>query len=275
MKFFALHVRGVEEKRLDLLRSACHQIKIPFVPLDPTAFDFSKPSPVRKGDIVYRVSRGKMLRFFEDFLVRPGVVTFYSSQYARKPHPFLLEKCGIPVPDNILCVTNDRKQLEQYVKKLGGFPVVLKALGGTRGMGVMKVDSMSSLISMAGFLLQQGKFFFLRKFLPVKSSARFIVLGTKVVASLEYRATNGDFRTNSGNILKVKQKKFPRDLEELAVLVTSAMGWEFGGVDVLVYQGKAYVSEVNFPCNFVRAQDASKKDIALMMVKYLAEKAKG
>ncbi len=274
MIFYALHVPGVEDERLELLRAACKRLKISFRALSPSGFDFSRPSPVRKGDIVYRISRGKLLRFFEDYIVRPGCITFYQDVIFHKPDPFFLEKHDIPVPKTVFCLTREKKLLMNYVKEIGGFPVILKALGGTHGMGVIKIDSFSALKSMADFLLAQGKLFVLKQFLPVKTSARFIVLGDKVVASIEYVARDNDFRTNSAKTLTVRPKKYSKALEELAVRATHAMGWEFGGVDILIHKGKPYVSEVNFPCNFVRAQNALNKDVALLMVQYLQAKAK-
>ncbi len=273
MTFYALHIPGMEEERLEQLRGACQKLKIPFKALDPSSFDFSKPSPVKEGDIVYRLSRGKLLRFFEDYIVRPGCVTFYANDLFHKPDPFLLEKQDIPVPKTIFCLNKDKNQLMNSAKKLGGFPIILKALGGTRGMGVMKIDSLSALVGIADFLLGQGKLFVLKQYLPVKTSARFIVLGYKVIASLEYVAADHDFRTNSAKNLKVKPRKYSKALEDLAVCATRAMGWEFGGVDILIHGGKPYVTEVNFPCNFVRAQKVTKKDVALQMVKYLQEKS--
>jgi hypothetical protein len=273
MIFYALHLPGVEKERLELLKKACKKLKVPFKALDPQTFDFSKPSPVKKGDIVYRTSRGKLLRFFEDYIVRQGCVTFYRDVIFHKPDPFFLEKNNIPVPKTVFPVTGDRKLLAGYVKALGGFPIILKALGGTRGMGVIKIDSFSALKSMAEFLLGQGKLFVLKQFLPVKTSARFIVLGGSVIGSIEYVATDHDFRTNSAKNLKVKAKKYPKSLQDLAVRATQAMGWEFGGVDILIHKGKPYVTEVNFPCNFVRAQNVLKQDIALQMVRYLRDKS--
>lgn len=273
MTFFALSIASAKSERLEPLKMACKKLGIAFQALDPYSFDFSKPSPVKKGDMIYRTNRGKLLRFFEDYIVQPGVVTFYNNELFHKPDPFLLQKQGIEVPKTIFCLSNDRKQLAGYVKKLGGFPIVLKALGGTRGMGVVKVDSFPSLFSLVDFLTSQGKLLVLRQYIPVKASARFIVLGDEVIASLEYKAPNNDFRTNAAQKLSVKSKKYPKMFEEMAVRATKAMGWEFGGVDILIHGGKGYVSEVNFPCNFIRAQKATGKDIAFQMVKYLQQKS--
>ena len=277
MTFFALHIAANKTNRLEPLRAACEKLGVDFVALDPSDFDFSAPSPVKKGDIVYRTNRGKQLRFFEDYLVRKGVVTFYQNEIFHKPDPFMLEKNGIATPKSIFCFSRRRKMLTDYVAKLGGFPIVVKALGGTRGMGVMKVESFPVLFSIVDFLMAQGKLLVLKKFIAVKNSARLIVLGNKVIASIEYEAPQRDFRTNALQKPVVKPKKYSAAIEALAVKATQAMGWEFSGVDILIDSGaskKAYVAEVNFPCNFMRAQKTLDQDIALQMVKFLVAKSK-
>ena len=274
MIFYALHIAGEEDQRCQLLESACRKLKIQFKQLDPYTYDFSKASPVKAGDIVYRVSRGKLLRFFEDFIVKKDTVTFNLYPLLHRPDAFLLEKQHISTPRTIFCATNDHEDLLSYVKKVGGFPVVLKALGGTRGMGVIKIDSVTSLFSIVDYLISQNKFVVMREFIPVKTSARLIVLGDQVAASMEYVAGNHDFRTNQAKDPRVVPKKFAKNIEELAIKATHAMGWEFGGVDVLINGKKAYVTEVNYPCNFVRAHKVLKKDVALEMVKYLQQKSR-
>lgn len=207
MTFYALNIAKQESLRLLPLQDACKKLGVDFVALDPYDFDFSKPSPVKKGDIVYRVNRGKQLRFFEDYLVRTGVVTFYKNEMFHKPDPFMLHKQGIATPKTIFCFSRRRKMITDYVAQLGGFPIVVKALGGTRGMGVMKVESFPVLLSIVDFLAGQGKLIVLKQFIPCKTSARFIVLGDKVIGSIEYEAPQRDFRTNALQKPLVKPKK--------------------------------------------------------------------
>lgn len=271
--FYALHLPNVDEERIPLLQTAAERLGIQFCAVDPYSFDFSKPSPVKKGDIVYRVSRGKLLRVLEDFFIRPGVATFYEDPMSRKGDPFTLSKYGIPTPKTIFCSTKKRRQLIEYVEALGGLPIILKALGGTRGLGVMRIDSLSSLLSMADYLLSQNKFFTLLQYIPVKSSARFVVLGGRVIAAHEYLAKDGDFRTNVAAKPKVQIKKYTPGFEKIAIQAVSAFGLEFGGVDMLIHGRTPYIAEVNFPCNFVRAQKLLQRDIAFDMVRYLQRKA--
>lgn len=273
MTFYALYLPGIDNERVELLKKACTKLGIKFQPVDPLTFDFSKPSPAKAGDLVYRVGRGKMLKTLENYFLDSNIVSFHNDPLKSKDNFFMLEKNKIPSPKTIFCPTKDRHILQENVKKLGGFPLIIKVLGGTRGMGVMKIDSTSALYSMVDFLLAQNRLITLRQYIPVTTSARLIVLGNKVIASLEYKAQKHDFRTNESTKLSVTSKKYSKDFEDLAIRATHALGWEFGGVDILIHNKKPYVTEVNLPCNFVRAQKVLKKDIALEIVKYLQEKS--
>lgn len=272
MTFYTLHLPDIESERLVALEKACKDLKIPFKALDPYSFDFSQSSPFKKDDMMYRVSRGKLLRMFENYLLNDAVTTFYRDSLPKRRDPFTLMKEGIVSPRTIFCATNDRSRLQHYVNELGGFPVVVKVLGGTHGVGVMKVDSFPALYGIIDFILAQNRLVILREFIPVTTSARFIVLGNKVIASLEYHARANDFRSNVSDQPRISVKLFDKDLENLAIKATAAMGLEFGGVDILIHKDQPYVTEVNFPCNFVRAQNLLKKDIAREMVKYLQMK---
>jgi len=273
MKFYALHIAGVDEDRLNLLQKACNKLRIKMVAVDPTDYDFSKPSPARKGDMVFCLSKNKVLRRAEYYFLKDGVATFYSDQKFGHVGPFAFTKHGIPMPRTVFCATRDRTILMKYVKTLGGFPVVIKVPGGSRGMGVIRADTFPSLFGIVDFLLSQAPFVKMREYISVKTSARFIVLGDRVIAMLEYKAMNHDFRTNEAKSPHVIARKFPESIQKIAVMATRARGLEFGGVDILIKGGKAYVTEVNFPCNFARAHKVLGKNIALEMVKYLKHKA--
>ena len=111
----------------------------------------------------------------------------------------------------------------------------------------------------------------IRQFIPVTTSARLIVLGGKVVDSIEYRAPKNDFRSNVG-VPNVKPKKFAKGIEETAIKAVDALDLEFGGVDILIHGDKHYLTEVNCPCFFARAQNSTGTDIASLMIDYLHNK---
>ncbi|KKQ44614.1 MAG: hypothetical protein US63_C0025G0019, partial [Candidatus Moranbacteria bacterium GW2011_GWC2_37_8] len=49
----------------------------------------------------------------------------------------------ITMPKTLNLFSRDRDLLQKYVEFLGGFPIIIKSLGGSHGVGVMKIDSFS------------------------------------------------------------------------------------------------------------------------------------
>lgn len=262
-----------------LLEAACRVRDIPFVHVDPGAFNYVDYTAVTGGEALYRANITAGASAIERFLLGPEVVTFYRSferALLTGPGSYVVHaKKNIPIPRTIYFVTRDRQRLRAYVDYVGGFPVVLKATGASHGMGVMKLDSWEALFSVVDYVLPRHDGpVILRQFIDGRESARLIVLGNRVVDSIAYHAPPDDFRSNEGTVPNVTPQRFAAAVEKLAVQAVRVLGLEFGGVDVLLGEGSAmYVTEVNFPCNFARAQQLTGVDIAGQMVDYLVAKA--
>ncbi len=265
---------------MELLKEACAQRDIEFVLVDPNQVsptDFhSQP-----GDLLYRVATAHNLgaQEMEYHLWREDIVTFYKRyDYGlitmRTWDSLILPKFGVPTPKTVGYLSNNREVLRKAVTELGGFPIIVKAVGGSHGVGVMRVDSWQSLFSVADYINAQETKAVLKEYFDVRSSARLIVLGDKVIDSIEYRANDDDFRSNEGNVPNVVAKKFSAEIEAVAVKAVHALGLEFGGVDILFSDDKMGVAEVNFPCFFPRCQMLTGTDIAGQMIDYLVAKSK-
>jgi len=140
-------------------------------------------------------------------------------------------------------------------------------------MGVIKVDSFSSLLSITDYLIHSNQQAVLRKFIEHEEHARLIVLGDSVISSIAYKKPTDDFRTNVGEKPNVVGKKYSTEVQEIAVKSSKSLGFEFAGVDIIIDKsGTPYLAEVNFPCYFPRAQEATGDDISGMMVDYLIGK---
>lgn len=262
-----------------LLTDSCKQRNIDLVILDPaTTNPFKLQS--QPGDILYRISDAKHYGCLgmEYQLMSQGITTFYADENVlavnQEENDFLLPLQGIPVPKTASFLPRDRSKLMEVVEQLGGFPIVLKALGGSHGVGVMRLDSYESLFSVSDYLLAQGGRFVLKEYIDVTSSARLIVLGDNVIDSIKYQANRGDFRSNEGAVPNVSAATFSSEIQQVAIRAVRAMGLEFGGVDILISGDKHYVAEVNFPCFFPRCQMLTGVDISGMMIDYLIAKAK-
>jgi ribosomal protein S6--L-glutamate ligase len=166
---------------------------------------------------------------------------------------------------------NDR--LPYYVSELGGFPIVVKAIGGTMGVGTIIVESMRSLRSTLDFLRTTSGDYILRQYIEPKHVGRLCVLGEKVIASLRYAIPPDDFRglpyRQGGQVMN-----FGKEVESLAIAATKACQYEFTGVDILIGRdGRAWILEANPPSNFVAYERDLGIPIGDMIVAHLLRKS--
>lgn len=140
-------------------------------------------------------------------------------------------------------------------------------------MGVIRVDTSESLYSLVDLLLARKLKIVLRQYIKVKTAARLIVLGTDVIGSLEYVAPPDDFRSNVGKTPEVHGRIYNEEINGLAVAAVQVLALDYGGVDILIDEaGKPYIAEVNFPCNFARAEQITGCDIGGKIIEWLKNK---
>ena len=172
-------------------------------------------------------------------------------------------------------MTGDRARLSDYVQFLGGFPLILKARAGTRGVGTIRVDSWPNLLSTVDFLLSISTRFIMRQYIPNNGTARLVVLGDRVIAS-EFRDNlANDFRVSAtGGEINYYPREFDKNCSDLAIAATRLANVETAGVDIILDEAdRPYLLEINFPHNFVPPQQVTGVDIAGLMVKWLRDKS--
>jgi len=270
-----LIVREHKEKiTTNLLLRASEEVGIDVVTIDP-----DEEIPVldkRETFLLYPISKN----------IRPALKKIYNNYlcYTFKdpnvdiPQIQTFQKTGIPHPRTIRIDSCDPKKLQPIIEELGGLPVIVKhKLAGGHGLAIFKCDSLLTLLDLTSYLFKYRKNkkpIYLQKYIPHESTARFIVLGNQVIDSLRYCIRDDDFRSNAGEVTVVQQK-FGQEIENIAIKATRHIAHEFGGVDAIIDQeGKPWVTEVNYPCYFPRAQNVTGVPIAKLMIEYLMHKAK-
>lgn len=256
--------------------SACASRGIDYVALDPETHNYVHGPTPQTGDLVYRTLTYQKAVELEWHLMEYPVATLHSNElknectYRNQSRVFSAK--NIPIPKTIRHATNNRTCLESYSVELGGFPLILKVWGSYRGAGIVKIESLDSLFSTADLLVDQGIDFYLLEYIPVNNSARLIVLGDAVIGSIEYQGPDDDFRSIAEGVV-CSPMEYDSFVQKTAIEATHAIGSEFGGVDVLIDKnGKAYVTEVNFPCFFPRVEQVAGIDIAGQILDYLTKK---
>lgn len=263
---------------IESLAAACRARAIEFLDVDARSFDYAPERQLQAGDLMYRPAVSQAAMRVEQFLWRQGVVTFHAHPdgvfFAPHTPPLCFERVGLPIPRTVYCSTTNRKRIEQYVARVGGFPLIVKMLGLANGIGVMRVDSFPALFSLLDYELRQGANPLLVQYIPDAINWRLIVLGEQVIASYCKSPIVNDFRAQ----VTGKPAEFASapnlSIQHIAARAAQALHVEFAGVDILEQaDGKLFLLEANFPCYYFHAQEYGGIDIASMMLDYLAAKA--
>ncbi len=199
----------------------------------------------------------------------------------------VLEEVGLPVPKYAL--VNGEEGLDKALEKIGGkFPVVMKLLSGTQGIGVSIVDSYASLKSVfqtinklnpEGEILLQEKIdsnfdirvqVILKKFDPLNpTSDNCVILG-----SMKREAVEKDFRTNYSLGGEVSSYEIDDEIQRIACDAANAVACHWCGVDIMIDSktGKPYILEVNSSPGTEGISQAIGKPIVGDVIDYVVNK---
>jgi ribosomal protein S6--L-glutamate ligase len=189
----------------------------------------------------------------------------------------ILTRYGVPSPCSI--VVRRMEFIDEAIKKVNGFPVVLKTPFGSWGKGVVLVESSRSLYSALDVLWRgnrESNIIIIQAYVAEAegSDYRAFVLGDKVVAAMKRTAKPGDFRSNI-NVGGVGEKvTLSEEDQKLAVRASQALGLKMSGVDILHSKSGPLVMEVNANPGFVGLSNVSGTNIAAEIVKYAVTLAK-
>jgi ribosomal protein S6--L-glutamate ligase len=200
----------------------------------------------------------------------------------------ILMDAGIPVP-KMAIIEND-EAIDTAVKEIGGkFPVVLKMLSGSHGIGVSIVESLASLKSVLQTLwkidpklevLIQEKIdseYDLRIHVltkrfnsPTPSDTDSVLLGY-----MRRNRVKKDFRTNYSLGGTVEKTKVTPEQEKIAIEAAKAVGCNWCGVDLIVDKktGKNYVLEVNSSPGTQGLKKATGVDVVGDIVDFISDKS--
>jgi ribosomal protein S6--L-glutamate ligase len=187
----------------------------------------------------------------------------------------VLADAGVSTPKT--AIVNNEKGLEIAFKKMGRrFPVILKTLTGSKGVGVFVADSWEGLKStlQAIWKINHSVEIIMQRFLEADYDLRVHVLGDKVIAAMKRKKIKGDFRSNYSLGGKVEKVELQDDEIELAIAASKAVGATWCGVDIMRNKKdkKLFVLEVNSSPGTEGIEKATGKSVVTKVVNYLLDK---
>ena len=101
------------------------------------------------------------------------------------------------------------------------------------------------------------------------SDIRCLVIGDRVIATMQRRAANGDFRANLHMGGHAEPVKLTREERQIAVKAVLAMGLDVAGVDLLRANDGVKVLEVNSSPGLEGIEGLSGRDVAGQIIDHI------
>lgn len=186
----------------------------------------------------------------------------------------LLSRKGIGLP--LTSFAHHVDNTRDLINLVGGAPLVVKLLEGTQGKGVVLAETFKAAESVIDAFRELRANFLVQEFIKEAggSDVRCLVIGGKVVAAMERRAKDGEFRSNLHRGGTAALTRLTSAERATAVKAAQTMGLNVAGVDLLRSAHGPLVMEVNSSPGLEGIENATEKDVAGMIIGYIEENAK-
>ena len=241
--------------------------------------------------------KGKRLPFYDAVIPRIGAsVSFYGTSVVRQFEMMgtysinesvaisrsrdklrslqLLSRKGIGLPRTGFAHHPDN--IEDLIKNVGGAPVVIKLLEGTQGIGVVLGETQKAAESIIEAFMGLNASILIQEYIKEAggSDIRCFVVGDKVVAAMKRQAAPGEFRSNLHRGGSASLVRLSPEERKTAIAAAKTMGLNCCGVDILRSNHGPVVMEVNSSPGLEGIEAATKKDVAGMIIDFIAKSAK-
>jgi len=165
---------------------------------------------------------------------------------------------GIPFPKTGFAYS--KEDFDNIILTVGGTPIIIKLIEGTEGTGVFLAEDIKHAKNLLKTFKELSTPLIVQEFIEESSGSdlRIFVVGNEVVASMERKSQDGDFRANialggAGDRVDITPEE-----EALAVSACKTIGINIAGVDMIRSKRGPLVIEINVSPDFCGEQGLEK-----------------
>lgn len=186
----------------------------------------------------------------------------------------LLSRKGVGMPKTGFAHSVDNTK--ELIDLVGGAPLVIKLTEGTQGKGVVLAETRKAAESVIDAFRELEADILVQEFIKEAggSDVRCLVIGKKVVAAMERTAAEGEFRSNLHRGGTAQLTKLTPAERATAIKAAQCMGLNVAGVDLLRSNRGPLVMEVNSSPGLEGIENATKKDVATLIIEFIELNAK-
>ena len=153
---------------------------------------------------------------------------------------------GVPTPKTAL--VQSEETLQSSLNIIGEeYPMILKTLRGSKGVGVIFIESKRQLNSLIQLLWKQDEKteILLQSYIKSDFDVRVLVLNGEILTAMRRDVVKGDFRSNYSQGAKVKEYKLNKEERQISLNADKAVNGIYTAVDFIKNGKDTFVLEVN------------------------------
>ena len=184
-----------------------------------------------------------------------------------------LQDFGLTQPKTVLIPNEDT--WKDALKSLDSkFPIIMKTLEGSKGVGVLFIESERQIESLIQLLYSQNENvdLLIQEYIKTDNDIRVIVLGGKVIASMKREVVEGDFRSNVSQGAKVEEYSLTELEVEQCLLAAKAVDGSWTAVDFIPSKNPKkippHILEVNHSPGTEGIEEATGKNIVREIINF-------
>lgn len=222
--------------------------------------------------------KGRKLPHFDAVIPRIGTaITFYGTAALRQ-----FEMLGSYPLNESVAIARARDKLRsmqllarQGIDLVGGAPLVVKLVEGTQGIGVVLAETRQAAESVIDAFRGLNAHILVQEYIKEAQGCdiRCLVVGDEVVAAIERRAKEGDFRSNLHRGGAASVASITPQEREIAIKAARTMALDVAGVDILRANRGPLVMEVNASPGLEGIEKTTGIDIAGKMIRWIERHA--
>ena len=145
-----------------------------------------------------------------------------------------LKNYGLNQPKTVL-VPNENSVEKSFENLDTKFPIILKTLRGSKGVGVLFVESERALNSVVQLIFKTDPMadLLIQEYIKTDFDVRVLILEGKIVATMQRDVLEGDFRSNYSQGAKVKKYNLSELETEQSLLAAKSVGGILSAVDFI------------------------------------------
>ncbi len=184
---------------------------------------------------------------------------------------------GIKQPKTTL-INDPEKSALAFDKLDTKMPVIMKTLRGSKGVGVLFIESEKALDSIVQLIYKQDEDtdLLLQEYIKTDYDVRVLVLGGKVLASMKRPVIEGDFRSNVSQGSEPQKIKLTELEIEESLKAAKAVNGVWTAVDFIPSKNREkeppFVIEVNSSPGTEGIEEASGQNISKEIIEFFADK---